>query len=186
VTSLGAACPTVYAGAGRPSRTGVTSWTYTSGGAVGTVLTGTAMRCRRTMLVDVLIAPERLGPADARSFVADALDRRPGLTLAAARLHRRRCLIGDLNGDLAVVGEPDVARAAVAAYLWLATGHALGSLGSLERAEHGLRALEVRPAHAVEQRHRFPHQDSRHVALVVAFGDLGRGHQQLGFVDGRA
>jgi hypothetical protein len=186
VTNLGAECATVYAAAGRPSRTGVTSWTCTSGSGAGTVLTGTASRCRRNMLVDVLIAPERLGPADARSFVADALDRRPGLTLAAARLQRRRCLIGDLTGDLAVVGELDVTQAAVAAYLWLATGHVLGSLGSLERAEHGLRALEVRPAHAVEQRHRFPHQVSGRVALIVAFGDLGRGHQQFGFVDGRA
>lgn len=186
MTNLGAACATVYAGAGRPGRAGVTSWTYTSGGTAGTVLTGTVTRCRRSMLVDVLVAPEQHGPADARAFVADALDRRPGLTLAAARLHRRRCLIGDLTRDLAVVGELDVTEAAIAAYLWLATGHALGSLGSLERAEHGLRALEVRPAHAVEQRHRFPHQVSGHVALVVAFGDLGRGHQQFGFVDGRA
>ncbi|SEP39637.1 hypothetical protein SAMN04489732_107315 [Amycolatopsis saalfeldensis] len=184
MTNLGGARTTVYAGG--PSPTGVTSWSYTTGGTAGTVLTGTATGCRRAMLVDVLIAPEQLSPADARSFIADALDRQPGLTLAAARLDRPRCLIGDLGGDLAVVGEPDVTRAAVTAYLWLTTGQALGSLGSLERAEHGLRALEVRPAHAVEQRHRFPHQVTGHVALVVAFGDLGRGHQQLGFVDGRA
>lgn len=185
MTDLGAASTMVYASAGGPSRTGVTSWTYISGGVAGTVLTGMATRCHRTMLVDVLIASERLCPADARSFVADAIDRLPGLTLAAARVDRQRCLIGDLKGDLAVVGALDVTHAAVAAYLWLTTGHGLGRLGSLERAEHGLRALEVRPAHAVEQRHCLSRKVTGHVPLIVAFGDLGRRHQQLGFVNRR-
>lgn len=88
----------------------------------------------RAALADIAVTPPRPCVADGRANLAAAFDRLPGLTVAAAPVGHGACLLGDRAGGTAFADGVPAELAAVAAYLWLATGRRLDALGPVHAA----------------------------------------------------
>ena len=114
----------------RTPRPPLTCWHYRSESRLGTAFSTCLGDAHpRQALADIAIAPPQVSHAEARAVVAAALDRLPGLTIVAAPVRRGPCLLGDRSGETALTDGVPAELAAVAGYLWLATGRRLGTLG---------------------------------------------------------